>query len=93
MQINTFQKDTKQFNMIYTILTLLIITLLYVVYNLLQKMEKYEDAYEEIDELDEAANKRKFSNIEQLFEKIAEHAHDYQNNLEEQGEFNKNELS
>ena len=47
MQTNYFYKDTKSFNMIYTILTLLIITLLYVVYNLLQKMEKYEDAYEE----------------------------------------------
>ena len=47
MQINYFYKDTKSFNMIYTILTLLIITLSYVVYNLLKKLEKYEDTYEE----------------------------------------------
>ena len=47
MQTNYFYKDTKSFNMIYTILTLLIITLLYVVYNLLKKLEKYEDTYED----------------------------------------------
>ncbi len=46
MQTNYFYKDTKLFNMIYTILTLVIITLSYVVYNLLQKLEKYEDTYE-----------------------------------------------
>ena len=46
MQTNYFYKDTKLFNMIYTILTLVIITLSYAVYNLLQKLEKYEDTYE-----------------------------------------------
>lgn len=47
MQTNYFYKDTKSFNMIYTILTLLILTLSYVVYNLLKKLEKYEDIYED----------------------------------------------
>ena len=66
MQTNYFYKDTKLFNMIYTILTLLIITLLYVVYNLLQKLEKYEDTYEETQKFIQAEIERNESLLEAL---------------------------
>ena len=66
MQTNIFYKDTKSFNMIYTILTLLIITLLYVVYNLLQKLEKYEDAVEKYQQFIETETQRNEALLEAL---------------------------
>ena len=77
MQTNYFYKDTKLFNMIYTILTLVIITLSYVVYNLLQKLEKYEDTYEvtqkfiqtEIDRNDALLEALRLIDSREMFEK------------------------
>ena len=66
MQTNYFYKDTKSFNMIYTILTLFIITLSYVVYNLLQKLEKYEDTYEETQKFIQTEIERNESLLEAL---------------------------